>query len=104
MTKDLYRRAVQVDEDVADDNAVVFDSFVGIAPRRYADLFEMPKRKDERGVVIEWNRAKANPKIDRYTSTYIELEKTIRVFLLDREEKLGLVEQSAASLEGGASA
>ena len=43
MTKDLYRRAVRVDEDLADADALVFDAFVGVAPGRYADLFEMPR-------------------------------------------------------------
>ncbi len=102
MTKDLYRRGVRVDEDLADNNAVVFDSFVGVAPRRYADLFEMPKRKDARGVALVWDRAHANPRLDRYTATYIELEKTIRVFLLEHRDEFGLGEDSTFQPEGGA--
>jgi deoxycytidylate deaminase len=102
MTKDLYRRAVRVDEDLADQNAVVFDAFVGVAPRRYADLFEMPKRKDNRGAAVEWNRTTANPKVDIYTPTYIELEKTVRVYLLDHMVEFGLSDGLALQPEGGA--
>jgi len=101
MTKELYRRAVRVDEDMADQNAVIFDSFVGVSPRRYADLFEMPKRKDGRGAALEWSRTKANPKIDQYTTTYIELEKTTRVYLWDHRAEFGLSEEEALQSEGG---
>jgi deoxycytidylate deaminase len=107
MTKDLYKRAVRVDEDVADSNAVIFDSFVGISPRRYSELFEMPRRKDGKGNAIEWNRTSSNPKIGTYgayTATYIELEKTIRIYLLDNKETLGLTQEPAPATEGTANA
>jgi deoxycytidylate deaminase len=104
MTKDLYRRAVRVDEDFADENAVIFDAFVGIAPRRYSDLFEMPTRKDDRGAALVWDRTTANPRIDRSITTYIEPEKTIRAYLFEHRNDFELGDEFGARLEGGASA
>jgi deoxycytidylate deaminase len=51
--KKLYKRAVQVDHDSsADPDAVRFEAFVGIAPGRFFDLFEMVRRKDEQGYAV----------------------------------------------------
>ena len=101
MTKDLYRRAVRVDEDLADADALVFDAFVGVAPGRYADLFEMPKRKDKRGAAVSWDRNNSNPRIDRYSTAYIDIEKTIRIYLLVHKDEFRLGETVAAQTGGG---
>src|SRR3984893_10231227 len=46
--KKLYKRAIQVDHDrAADDDAVRFEAFVGIAPTPFLDLFDMASRKDD---------------------------------------------------------
>jgi len=48
--KRLYKRAIQVDEDrEADTDAVRFNAFVGVAPSRFIDLFDMVERKDGQG-------------------------------------------------------
>lgn len=48
--KVLYKRGIQVDHDrEADQDAVKFEAFVGIAPSRFLDLFEMVRRKDDHG-------------------------------------------------------
>ena len=90
MAKDLYRRAIRVDEGTADQDAVAFDSFVGVAPRKYAEVFDMPRRKDARGNAFSWNAAQADPRLDRYVPTYLDLERTISVYLLDHREEFGL--------------
>jgi deoxycytidylate deaminase len=52
--KKLYKRAIQVDQDrEADSDAVKFEAFVGIAPSRFLDLFEMVKRKDSQGYALK---------------------------------------------------
>jgi hypothetical protein len=49
----LYKRAIQVDQDrEADQDAVKFEAFVGVAPSRFLDLFEMVARKDEQGYAL----------------------------------------------------
>src|SRR5205807_7878392 len=46
--KKLYKRAIQVDQDrSADQDAVKFEAFVGVAPTRFLDLVEMISRKDD---------------------------------------------------------
>jgi deoxycytidylate deaminase len=51
--KRLYKRALKGDEDrEADADAVQFDAFVGIAPARFIDLFDMVDRKDKQGYAL----------------------------------------------------
>jgi cytidine deaminase len=74
MAKDLYRGSLDVDDDPGSDtDAVAFRPFVGISPRRYIEFFEMPKRKDARGHVIDWVPTTASPRIKRYP-TYVDVE------------------------------
>ena len=52
--KRLYKREIQVDHDrEADEDAVKFEAFVGIAPTRFLDLFEMVSRKDGQGYALK---------------------------------------------------
>jgi deoxycytidylate deaminase len=52
--KKLYKRAIQVDHDsTADHDAVKFEAFVGVAPTRFLDLFEMVQRKDGQGYALK---------------------------------------------------
>jgi cytidine deaminase len=82
MAKDLYKKSIRVDYDTeADADAVVFRPFVGIAPRRYIDLFEMIKRKDERGHTIEWKPEFSQPKISQIAN-YFDAE-AVHVNFLD---------------------
>ncbi len=39
-------------------------TYIGVAPRRYGSLFAMPKRKNEDGSKIAWEKATATPRID----------------------------------------
>lgn len=72
LTKDLYRRSVQIDSDNdCDSDALNFQPFVGVAPRRYIDFFEMDgwvKRKDRDGRALEWDRALAQPRVSSIRS------------------------------------
>jgi deoxycytidylate deaminase len=61
--KMLYKRAIQVDEDrEADDDAVKFEAFVGVAPARFLDLFEMVDRKDAQGYALSTVAPHGTPK------------------------------------------
>ena len=73
--KKLYRRSIRVDEDSeADSDAVKFDAFVGIAPTRFLDLFEMPERKDEQGYALNEEAPSQNPKSVTSEPSVSELE------------------------------
>ena len=73
--KKLYKRAIQVDQDrEADDDAVKFEAFVGIAPSRFLDLFEMVTRKDDQGYSLKVEAPHNGPKGVRLGSPVSELE------------------------------
>ena len=38
-------------------------NFMGVAPRRYAQMFEMPRRKDDSGNPLKWKSQTAEPKL-----------------------------------------
>ena len=44
-TEDLHGDAVTVDRSEADDQHLTFEPFVGVAPRRYQELFDAEARK-----------------------------------------------------------
>jgi deoxycytidylate deaminase len=61
--KQLYKRAIQVDQDrSADQDAVKFEAFVGVAPTRFLDLVEMISRKDDQGYALNATAPSEGPK------------------------------------------
>lgn len=94
MAKDLYEQTIQVDGDHADEDAVIFDPFIGMAPRRYIDFFEMPKRKDERGYKLPWSPANATPRLAEAFWTYRDAELSFVEFLKDNAHLLGFIESA----------
>lgn len=81
--KKLYKRAICVDEkDEADRDAVCFQAFVGVAPPRFLDLFEMVERKDEQGYALSECAPCGSPKgvtsgllVSELESGYLEIIK-----------------------------
>ncbi len=77
LAQELYRKSIVVDGNSKDRlGRVSFETFVGIAPRRFIELFEMhDDRKNRDGHVIEWQEKDAKPSISSFSSyTYIERE------------------------------
>jgi cytidine deaminase len=96
MAKELYKKSIRVDHDTdADKDAVVFRPFVGIAPRRYIDLFTMVTRKDDRGHTIEWKPQVAQPRITQIAN-YNDSELVLVNFLDEHraELKIRITEQN----------
>jgi cytidine deaminase len=61
---DLYDRMIQADEGPAHKDAVRFDPFVGVAPRRYAELFEIRSRKKQKdGSIVPWEASISTLKV-----------------------------------------
>jgi deoxycytidylate deaminase len=57
---------------------VQFDHFHGVSPRRYRELFERTKRKDDDGRFVEWNTDDvARPIIDLKFPFYMRLEEEV---------------------------
>jgi hypothetical protein len=88
MAKELYKKSIRVDHDTdADKDAVVFRPFVGIAPRRYIDLFTMTTRKDDRGHTIQWKSQVAPPKVTQLVN-YNDSELLLINFLDEHRAEL----------------
>ena len=56
----LHHDSIIVDDRKQKVNKLSFESFVGIAPSRYIDLFTMRTRKDKLGGSIAWDAANAS--------------------------------------------
>lgn len=75
LAKELYRKWVRVEDDAdAQDDAVVFEPFMGVAPHRYMAFFEYRERKNERGGAVDWSLVAARPTLPRAFVTYPEVE------------------------------
>lgn len=74
MALDLHRDAVAL-EDEGNGKKVVFLPFVGVAPRRYLDLFAMKERKrDDTGRPVRWRAQTALPELSGPFQSYFEAE------------------------------
>lgn len=76
----LHSDAIQVDAQKPVAEHVIFEPFVGIAPRQYQDIFDArDRRKDSAGKIFNW-RAKGKrpePRFNRFRNTYREIEDAI---------------------------
>ena len=68
LVQELYPDSVSVDAAEACLEKVRFEPFVGVAPRRYSDLFGLSnsKRKQKDGSLLQWNRAESVPRLPEY--------------------------------------
>lgn len=72
---DLHSDSISVDKPDENDR-VSFDSFVGVSPYRYRDLYEKGKRKYS-GSAQKWNKGVKRPMIDVYFPSYFEAETAV---------------------------
>jgi len=90
LAEDLHGDALIVDPGPGDEqrDRVVFEPFVGVGPRRYLDLFEMPQRKNrDTGAVLQFDPRSALPRLS-------DIEPAELV-----PEKLGYVRREVRALE-----
>lgn len=76
----LHSDAIQVDAQKPVPGLVVFEPFVGIAPRQYQDIFDArDKRKDSAGRIFNWRvkGRRPQPRFSRFRNTYREIEDAI---------------------------
>jgi cytidine deaminase len=99
LVQDLYPDSVVVDPADACAGRVRFEPFVGVAPRRYSDLFGLStiRRKNKDGSLLQWRRAESVPRLPEYMPSPIarlaaEQEET-KTFLGQLRNK-GLAEPS----------
>ena len=70
---DLHGDAIAVDSDNT-GGKVVFNSFLGVSPFRYRDLFEKRRRKNAEGAAERWNQGEARPVINALYPFYFRAE------------------------------
>lgn len=89
LAPDLYLDSIAVDATPSScEGHVQFRPFVGVAPRRYIDLFTMPARK-EKGKRVEWKKAAATVRFPSAVG-YLEREKATATEFLKRLVEKGL--------------
>jgi deoxycytidylate deaminase len=87
----LHEDAISVDSAIEIDGMVSFDPFVGVAPRRYNQLFTMLRdRKTADGAVAQWNPNEASPRLAESPWLYTRSEQEALALLSDamKREKL----------------
>lgn len=91
----LHEDAVLVDTDREESHRVAFQPFVGVAPRRYADLYGMRRRKDDTGSIRRWKWADALPRFqaDLY---YTYVENRCLADLRNKMKEAGIIEEPEA--------
>ncbi len=80
--KDLHEDSIAVESAHRVPERVNFEPFVGIAPGRYMEFFDMRlvEPKDERGQVARWKKAEASPRgYDRWPLTTYEQSESLLI-------------------------
>ena len=80
-TDDLFSDSVAVNPTEKSCDKVNFVPFVGVAPRRYFDFFQLSvKRKDQYGDILDWENVDLEvkvPKAKRFILSYILIEENV---------------------------
>jgi cytidine deaminase len=97
----LHRDAVRIDGESEPKDGVVFRPFVGVAPRRYMDLFTMGKRKSPAGEKQAWTPAGARYEYARYSEQYTSLEAQAAATLQSAFQKAQLQMRSGKERNDG---
>lgn len=74
-TSELYSDSISVEPHELAAKRANFKSFVGVAPRRYIDMFQMTsKRKKSDGSIVDLDAEELRPKFKRFVYAYIAAE------------------------------
>lgn len=77
-TGELYSDSVSVEPQELSAGRANFRAFVGVAPRRYMDFFQMTHaRKTQEGKILEMDEIAKSPKIKRVVLTYLAIEELV---------------------------
>jgi deoxycytidylate deaminase len=67
----LYPDSIEATSAAATNHQILFEPFVGVAPRQYMNLFTMQERKTGDGAAINIDRQSAVPRCQSSTRTYM---------------------------------
>jgi deoxycytidylate deaminase len=79
---ELHDNSIQLDTDT-DLDKIPFTPFLGVSPKNYSNIFQMPIRKSNDGNVINWKATAANPRVSGSFWSYLQYEKEDLKLLLD---------------------
>jgi deoxycytidylate deaminase len=71
---ELHDNSIELDTET-DSGKVPFVPYLGVSPRIYSTIFQMPIRKGSDGGVVRWEAAAANPRVSGSFWSYVEYEK-----------------------------
>lgn len=94
LTENLHSDSAVVDNNdrtrYKDFPSVHFSHFCGVSTRRYRELFERGKRKDDGGRFVEWNKGIRRPNIDIHWPVYLQLKEAAAKFADMYLDEIGL--------------
>lgn len=82
--EELHGDSLVLGRPDAGDSRVGFEPFVGLGPRRYLDLFDYGKRREDDGTLSKYERQEAHPRLSDRDP--VEL-RSKRLPYIDREQK-----------------
>lgn len=94
LTYELHKDAMVNDAVVA--GRVAFQAFIGLAPRRYMEIFEMVERKTSTGDIVEWEKRTALPRNVPPALQYISKEADNYNDLVTRLLELHIISEEEA--------
>ncbi|NMJ42812.1 cytidine deaminase [Roseomonas sp. JC162] len=99
MAGELYEGVINVDHSAAPCSETVnFRPFVGVAPRRYLEFFDMVRRKDALGRAVKWDPDRANPRVMQ-SATFRDTETAFEAELSMNKHAWGIEEPSPENEE-----
>jgi deoxycytidylate deaminase len=81
LVRELFPDSIDIDGAVGNTTKVLFEPFVGVAPRRYSQFFTMRVRKNSRGDASTWVARQAKPNLGDYFPDHQQMKRDEDVFL-----------------------
>ena len=90
MAEKLFSDFISVDKKTNDD-LIEFNPFVGIAPRRFMEIFKWGKRKDDNGDKIIWDQTNPHPRFGEDPTAIKTKENNEIIIIIEKmkESELG---------------
>lgn len=90
LAEDLFSDFINVDKKSDDKTKIQFNPFVGIAPRRYIDIFTWLTRKENDESKMKWDQTTANPRLGEDPSAISKKEDNAATIFLTKMKEKGL--------------
>jgi cytidine deaminase len=98
LTFELHKDAML--NDAEGTGRVSFQAFIGLAPRRYMDFFEMVERKDSTGKIVPWDKRSAVPRRVPLTPGYLVPELLDAMDFVKKVTTVGIIRNGGTANAG----